>query len=549
MGYSFQLAARVLLYTPSHKHDSTYHSLCYTIRGALVGMRNSSNDPPWMIDPTTHRTTSDRSHHGATSRSTAQWVHDEWSIRRPIAPRSNAPTTELHLAPQLNESTMNDRSDDPSHHDRTLLPRSYISLHSSMSPRWMIDPTTHRTTIERSYHGATSRSTAQWVDHEGSIRRPIAPRSNAPTTELHLAPQLNESTMNDRSDDPSHHDRTLLPRSYISLHSSMSRPWRIDPTTHRTTSDRSYHGATSRTTAQWVDHEGSIRRPIAPRATAPTTELHLAPQLNESTMKDRSDDPSHHDRTLLPRSYISLHSSMSPRWMIDPTTHRTTIERSYHGATSRSTAQWVDHEGSIRRPIAPRATAPTTELHLAPQLNESTMKDRSDDPSHHERPLLPRSYISLHSSMSRPWRIDPTTHRTTSDRSYHGATSRSTAQWVDHEGWIRRPIAPRATAPTTALHLAPQLNESTMKDRSDDPSHHERPLLPRRCEYDRHRDDSPRTPCRQWRAWRGRRPPGTSTWLRPWSRTWAATPAVCTRPASCPRGTTTSWSTPSTPTQ
>ena len=29
------------------------------------------------------------------------------------------------------------------------------------------------------------------------------------------------------------------------------------------------------------------------------------------------------------------------------------------------------------------------------QLNGSTMKDRSDDPSHHERTLLPLSYISL----------------------------------------------------------------------------------------------------------------------------------------------------------
>ena len=28
MGYSFQLAARVLLYAPSHRQDSTYHSLC-----------------------------------------------------------------------------------------------------------------------------------------------------------------------------------------------------------------------------------------------------------------------------------------------------------------------------------------------------------------------------------------------------------------------------------------------------------------------------------------------------------------------------------------
>ena len=57
MGYSFRLAARVLLYAPSHRQDSTYHGLCYTIRGALAGTRNSSMGPP-----------------------------HEGSIRRPIAP-------------------------------------------------------------------------------------------------------------------------------------------------------------------------------------------------------------------------------------------------------------------------------------------------------------------------------------------------------------------------------------------------------------------------------------------------------------------------------
>ena len=57
MGYSFRLAARVLLYAPSHRQDSTYHGLCYTSRGALAGMRNSSMGPP-----------------------------HEGSIRRPIAP-------------------------------------------------------------------------------------------------------------------------------------------------------------------------------------------------------------------------------------------------------------------------------------------------------------------------------------------------------------------------------------------------------------------------------------------------------------------------------
>ena len=46
IGYSFRLAARVLLYAQSHRHDSTYHGLCYTSREALAGTRNSSMDSP-----------------------------------------------------------------------------------------------------------------------------------------------------------------------------------------------------------------------------------------------------------------------------------------------------------------------------------------------------------------------------------------------------------------------------------------------------------------------------------------------------------------------
>ena len=45
IGYSYRLTARVLLYAPSHRQDSTYHGLCYTSRGALAGMRNSSMGP------------------------------------------------------------------------------------------------------------------------------------------------------------------------------------------------------------------------------------------------------------------------------------------------------------------------------------------------------------------------------------------------------------------------------------------------------------------------------------------------------------------------
>ena len=42
IGYSFWLAARVLLYVPSNRQDNTYHGLWYTSREAL--MRNSSSD-------------------------------------------------------------------------------------------------------------------------------------------------------------------------------------------------------------------------------------------------------------------------------------------------------------------------------------------------------------------------------------------------------------------------------------------------------------------------------------------------------------------------
>ena len=46
IGYSYRLTARVLLYAPSHRQDNTYHGLCYTSRGALARMRNSSMGPP-----------------------------------------------------------------------------------------------------------------------------------------------------------------------------------------------------------------------------------------------------------------------------------------------------------------------------------------------------------------------------------------------------------------------------------------------------------------------------------------------------------------------
>ena len=42
MGYTFRLAATCLLYVPPNRHDNTYHDLCDTSRGTMVGTRNSS---------------------------------------------------------------------------------------------------------------------------------------------------------------------------------------------------------------------------------------------------------------------------------------------------------------------------------------------------------------------------------------------------------------------------------------------------------------------------------------------------------------------------
>ena len=90
---------------------------------------------------------------------------------------------------------MSDRSDEPSHLERTLLPRSYISL-------WL------------------EQEIAQSVHHEWSFRWTITPWANALTTELHL---------------------TLAG----TRNSSISPPWVIDPTNHCTLSECSYHWATS----------------------------------------------------------------------------------------------------------------------------------------------------------------------------------------------------------------------------------------------------------------------------------------------------------------
>ena len=46
IGYSFQLAAKDLLYASSQRQDSISHSLCYTSHEAVAGKGKSSIGPP-----------------------------------------------------------------------------------------------------------------------------------------------------------------------------------------------------------------------------------------------------------------------------------------------------------------------------------------------------------------------------------------------------------------------------------------------------------------------------------------------------------------------
>ena len=80
--------------------------------------------------------------------------------------------------------------------------------------------------------------------------------------------------------------------------------------------------------------------------------------------------------------------------------NRTMSERSYHGATSRSSFhRLIKKERNVLFNDAHSTTfvTPVVEHWLEREIAQwvHPMKHRSDDPSHHERTLLLRSYISL----------------------------------------------------------------------------------------------------------------------------------------------------------
>ena len=116
-------------------------------------------------------------------------------------------------------------------------------------------------------------------------------------------------------------------------------------------------------------------------------------------MKDRSDDPSHHERTLLPRSYISLHAAMDTNNNVKDLICQTTIQITIQKIRCR---HYISYSFPISRKEFLICTIPQIEYiprHLLNQLwsnglnekyfSRSAMRDRSDDPSHHELHLAP----------------------------------------------------------------------------------------------------------------------------------------------------------------
>ena len=125
-------------------------------------------------------------------------------------------------------------------------------------------------------------------------------------------------------------------------------------------------------------------------------------------MKDRSDDPSYHDRTLLPQSYISLLNLIQrerEREMFYLTTHSTHFIYGYMasdiwlrtilivrketrcrhiGFSFRLTARVLLYAPSHRQDCTAFVT-PVVEHWLEREIAQwvHPMKDRSDDPSYH----------------------------------------------------------------------------------------------------------------------------------------------------------------------
>ena len=191
MGYAFRLAERVLLFAPSHRQYSTYHSLCYTRHGALAGTRNSS-----MSQSIIKNQSDDPSHHEELHLTPIL----EWAIAK-LAYWQGL-TTKYHASgiccsngrKEMFYLTTHNTLKDHSDRERGNLVPPHGLLFLISSKDYIHHPTgriAHSTAfVTPIVEHWLEHETALWVYHKGSIQQPIAPWANALTMELHLTPIL-----------------------------------------------------------------------------------------------------------------------------------------------------------------------------------------------------------------------------------------------------------------------------------------------------------------------------------------------------------------------
>ena len=180
IGYSYWLTARVLLYAPSHRQDNTYHSLYYTSRGALAGMRN--------IDPTTHCTMSkvqlQRLHH--------EPVLPEICTEEMFCRGRNCSWSERNV---LFNDALN------TFYLRLYGVRHMVKDHSDSEKGNPLPP--HRLLLSINSKGSFICTSTDRITHTTAFVTPVVEH----WLEREIAQWVHP--MKDRSDDPLHHERML----------------------------------------------------------------------------------------------------------------------------------------------------------------------------------------------------------------------------------------------------------------------------------------------------------------------------------------------------
>ena len=144
-------------------------------------------DPPWRIDPTTHRSMSEHSYHGATSRLT---------IEVQIPPRLEGRKEMFYLMTHSRHFIYGYMASDIWFRTILIVRKEtrcrHIGYSFRLTARVLVYAPSHRQ--DSKYHGLCytscgalggTRNSSVYPPHEGSIRRSIAPWANALTTELH----------------------------------------------------------------------------------------------------------------------------------------------------------------------------------------------------------------------------------------------------------------------------------------------------------------------------------------------------------------------------